>query len=385
MSESKYKELGVDPDKKGIEAFKSVGQELYPHAFVKMYKGMGDAVIAQHPDGVGSKNVQRYLHFKETGDASVFEGDAQDSLEMNLGDLLCAGIEPKIFTDYVAINRFKLPKEEYLKALNSGFDKYLKFLRSNGLYFIFGGGETADLPDQLRTYDLSVTVYGESPIGAVVTGDKIVPGDSIIGIRSGGKANFEAKRNSGIMSNGLTLGRHCLMSADYNEKYPETYEEGKEYTGKFEVNDHSEELGMTVGEALVSPTRSFSIMIDALLKEFKGNIHGLVFNTGGGQTKCKNVGRNMQYVIDRLPEPDPIFYMIQEASGESWENMHKNFNMGIGLSAIAPAEAEGEMIDFVNDMFMDNGALSIGYTAESDGTNRVKVKSRFGEFNYAKA
>jgi len=385
MAKSQYEQLGVDVKKKGIEKFTAVDKELYPNAFCKMYE-TGNRIVCQHMDGVGSKSVQRYLHFKETDDYSVFEGDAQDCLEMNLGDILCCGLNPTEFTDYLAINGKVVPKENYIQALNKGFEKSLTLLRKYGVNFIFCGGETADLPDQERTYDFAGTIRAEAKKRDVITGNKIVPGDAIIGIRSGGKANFEEKINSGIMSNGLTLARHALMHRSYDRKYPETHDPSNKNYGRFMTTDSTKELGTTVGEAIMSPTRHFSIIIKSLVDKFGTDLHGIVMNTGGGQTKCKRIGRRILYNLYNLPTPDPIFRLIQSESGEKWENMYKTFNMGIGVSLMVPKDIETEVIKYVNDNFMKCGAMMIGATEKStdkNGKNIVHVVSENGTFDYS--
>ena len=149
---SKYAETGVDVKKKGIEVFQEIINSIFPEAFcvVTPDPGMPGYGIVTHADSAGSKPIQAYLNWRETGDLSWFEGLAQDVLAMNLNDVSCVGAEPINFVDYIALNPLKIPKRELLKILSEGFRKSLERLENLGLRVYFSGGETADLPDQFR-------------------------------------------------------------------------------------------------------------------------------------------------------------------------------------------------------------------------------------------
>jgi phosphoribosylformylglycinamidine cyclo-ligase len=245
----------------------------------------------------------------------------------------------------------------------------------------FAGGETADLPDLLRTLDVCVTLYGRVELSRVVTGDAVKSGDVIIGLRSGGPCRFEKGQNSGIMSNGHTLARTCLLSAKYLEKYPEISHPSRgRYTGRFKLGDEPNGLGSSVGEALLSPTRLFAPVAAAVLRKVDEGVHGMVHNTGGGQTKCLRVGHGVKYVKDSLPEPDPIFHLIQREAGVEWREMYQDFNMGVGFEFIVdPGSAEE--VRRVADGF-GLGAHVIGRCEKGAGDNTLKIHSRFGGFLY---
>jgi phosphoribosylformylglycinamidine cyclo-ligase len=85
---------------------------------------------------------------------------------------------------------------------------------------------------------------------------------------------------------------------------------------------------MTVGEALLSPTRTYAPVVARLLRENRAGIAGLVHCSGGGQTKCLRFGRGLHFLKDNLFPPPPIFRAIQQASGASAHEMHRVFNMG---------------------------------------------------------
>jgi len=177
--------------------------------------------LVSHTDSAGSKPIVSYLCWRETGDPSWFEGLAQDVLAMNLDDLLCVGAEPVVFIDYVAFNTMLIDRVQLLSALSEGFAGCFEMLAENGMEILFGGGETADLPDQMRTLDVSGALFGRVELERVVTGERVEPGDLIVGLRSGGPVRYKEGLNSGLMCNGLTLARNCLLKHEYLERYPE--------------------------------------------------------------------------------------------------------------------------------------------------------------------
>jgi phosphoribosylformylglycinamidine cyclo-ligase len=380
---SKYAEIGVDVRKRGIEAFKATVQNLFPQAFCVVssdpqLRGHG---ILLHTDGAGSKPLQNYLHWKETGEFKWFESVAQDVVTMNVDDIICVGAQPLGFVDYVAINTFKLPKKEFLVALNSGFKRCFGVLKRHGIKILFLGGETADLPDQLRTLDVSGTISARVKLLEAISGNKIKPGDVIIGLRSGGKTKYEKHENSGIMCNGITLARHCLMKKECERKYPEIKDPGgKGYYGKFAFDKYLDELGMTVGEAIISPTRLFAPVISKILEKYRGSVTGLVHNTGGGQTKCLKIGKNIHYIKDNTIKPNPIFSLIQRESGESWRAMFEDFNMGTGFEVVVKEEYAEEVLGIPERLGL--GAKIIGRCGKSDGRNKLTIHSEFGKFVY---
>ncbi len=380
---SRYAELGVDVKKKGVESFKPFLDTIFSHAFCQVVRdpklrGYG---MVLHTDGAGSKPIQSYLHWRETGESKWFKGIAQDVVAMNVDDVICVGAMPLGFVDYVSVNPRRVPKGELLGALNSGFGECFGMLKKHGIKISFLGGETADLPDQLRTLDVSGTVSARVELSKVVTGERIKPGDVIVGLRSGGRAKYERKENSGLMCNGVTLARRCLMKREYERKYPEIKApDGKSYYGRFAFDDHLDELDMMVGEAVLSPTRIFAPVIMRLLEKLRGRITGLVHNTGGGQTKCLKLGNNVHYIKEDLIEPDPIFRLIQRESKASWREMFEDFNMGTGFELIAREGAAEEILSLAEKLGVE--AKIIGRCEKRKRGNKVTIRSEFGEFEY---
>jgi len=383
MSESQYAKVGVDVRKKGIEVFKSSIQSLYPTAFcvIKQDPEFPDYALVPHADSAGSKPVQSYLNFKETKDINSFKGIAQDVVAMNLDDIVCVGAKPVSFVDCVSINKSRVPKEDFLGVLNSEIVELTEILRANGVDLPFDGGETADVPDQIATLDVSGFMEGRVELSKIVTGEKIRAGNRIIGIRSGGKARYEKRTNSGIMCNGITLARHSLLSSEYTKKYPETLgSETPRYFGRFKVDDRVGELDMTVGEAICSPTRVFAPIVFKTLDRFGSSITGLIHNTGGGQTKCLRVGRGIRYVKRDIPQPDPIFSLIQNESKESWRHMFQDYNMGIGFEIVLKAEAADSVLSIIEGFGVEAGVM--GQVESGPSGNQVVIESSFGKFVY---
>lgn len=380
---SKYAEVGIDVRKKGIEVFKPSLESLFPKAFCPVIRDpkFRKYGMVLHTDGAGSKPLQNYLHWRETGENRWFRGIAYDVLAMNIDDVMCVGAAPLGFVDYVAVNRSRVPKEELLSALNTGFKECFATLRRYGIKISFLGGETADLPDQLRTVDVSGTVSARVELSKVISGEKIKPGDVIVGLRSGARTKYERQENSGIMCNGITLARHCLMKSEYARKYPELKDpNSKGYYGRFAFNDYLDELEMTIGEAILSPTRIFAPVIARILEKHGKQVTGLVHNTGGGQTKCLRLGKNVHYLKNDLIEPDPIFRLIQREAKVSWREMFEDFNMGVGFEIITRKKGVEEILDVAERVGL--GAKVIGRCDKSYGKNKLTIRSEFGKFEY---
>ena len=171
---SRYAELGVDVKKPGIEKFKNSITNLFPNAFCviqqdPVYPDMG---LICHTDSAGSKPIQAYLHYKESKDPRWIEGIAQDALAMNLNDVICVGATPITFVDYVAYNTLLIDRIELLEALAKGFSNCITALSHEKVPLLFAGGETADLPDIIRTFDLSVTILARGKIDELISRGK---------------------------------------------------------------------------------------------------------------------------------------------------------------------------------------------------------------------
>jgi phosphoribosylformylglycinamidine cyclo-ligase len=350
----RYRARGLSAQKEDVHA--AVGGTdpgLFPGAFCKLVPDAlsGDPAwcLAMHADGAGTKSVVAYLHYRETGDVRVFEGLAQDAVVMNVDDLLCVGaLGPYLYSNTIGRNARRLPGE-VLQALLHGFARLEAQFADWGMPLVPTGGETADVGDVVATLLLDVTMVARLRREAVLANSGVRPGDVIVGIASDGQCAWEGQYNSGIGSNGLTSARHDLLSQTYAAKYAESFDPdlpgNLAYSGPFRLDEPLPGTPLSIGQALLSPTRSHAPLVKALLEGHRERVGALVHCTGGGQTKCLHTGRGSHYVKDALFEPPPLFKLIRRVSGTDWRELYQVFNMGhrlevIGRPALLPVLEE---------------------------------------------
>lgn len=259
MTGDLYAKLGVDATKGSVrKAFSRHIDNDFPGAWVNIIRDTRHPgeVVTQHMDGDGSKILQRLLMSVENGELSVIAGMVDDGVGMNTGDVAAAGfVGWQTWTDVLNLNAFHIPKDAIMSVVGARFAELRALYRRYGIEVFFLGGETAELPHQVQTAVFDVAIHASVMEADLVKGH-IRPWDLIWGFASDGQAVWESGPNSGIMSNGLTLGRTELMDTGYTSKYPHLILPGIEYGGRLMVGDRKESLGtMTVGEALISPTR----------------------------------------------------------------------------------------------------------------------------------
>jgi phosphoribosylformylglycinamidine cyclo-ligase len=388
---SLYAKRGVSAQKEEVHAaIKNLDAGLYANAFCKMYPdylgGDENYVNISHADGAGTKSILAYLYWKETGDASVWNGIAQDAVAMNLDDLLCVGIYDNfLFSSTIDRNKSRITGA-VLEAVINGTQDFFNTLKSYGINIHFLGGETADVGDVVRTIAVNGTMTSRWKKSKLITNDLITEGDLIVGFASSGKATYETEYNSGLGSNGLTSARHDVLSKYYATKYPETFESSLNdevvYIGKNKLTDTIDIDGKTmeVGKLLLSPTRTYAPLMKVLLEEHFDNIHGIIHCSGGGQTKCmKYLPKALRIVKDNLFVVPPIFKLIQENSGADAREMYQVFNMGHRLEIFTNASAAAEMIEIA--AAFDIEAKIIG-RVEAAAKSELILKGSFGEIVY---
>lgn len=347
MTTQRYRGRGVSPQKEDVHAaVADTDAGLFPTAFCHLVPdhlgGDPDFCLAMHADGAGTKSALAYLHYRETGEPSVFRGIAQDAVVMNLDDLLCVGaLGPFLLSNTIGRNARLVPAE-VLRELLAGFAGQVRTFAAWGIELTPTGGETADVGDLVRTLIVDATVAVRIARNEVIANDRVRPGDLIFGLASDGQATYETEYNSGIGSNGLTSARHDLLAAEYGGRYPETVEPGMpaelRYGGPHHLDDPLAGTPLTVGQALLSPTRSYAPFIRDLLTAHRDKISALIHCTGGGQTKALRVGRGIHYVKDALFDPPPLFEAVRQASGASWRELYQVFNMGHRMEVVGPPE-----------------------------------------------
>jgi len=388
---SLYSKRGVSAQKEEVHAAtKNLDKGLYEKAFCKIYAdimcGDDDWVNVMHADGAGTKSILAYLYWKETGDVSVWKGIAQDAIVMNLDDLLCVGIYDKIlFSSTIDRNKNVIPAE-VLKGVINGTQEFFDRMKGFGVNISFMGGETADVGDVVRTMAVNGTMTARWPKAKLITNEKIKAGNVIVGLAGFGQANYETSYNSGLASNGLTSARHDILHKTYGARFPESYDtaldESVVYIGPHRITDEIKDgkRTTTIGDLLLSPTRTFAPVMKELLENHFDAINGLVHCSGGGQTKClKFVSDNVRIVKDNLFEPPIIFKLIQEASKSDDREMYQVFNMGTRLE-VYTNEKDADTIINVADKF-GVAAQVIGRVEESEKKELV-IKSNSIELIY---
>jgi len=351
---SLYSQRGVSAQKEEVhKATEKLDKGLFPNAFCKIYPdylgGEKGWVHLMHADGAGSKSILAYLFWKETGDLRVWKGIARDAIAMNLDDLLCVGITNNLlFSSTIDRNKRNIPGE-VLEMIINGSQEFFDELQGYGVRIRYLGGETADVGDVVRTIAVNGTMTARWPENKLVTNDKIRPGDVIVGLSSSGQSVYETAYNSGIGSNGLTSARHDVLhktyGARFHESYDTTLDEHIVYIGPHRMTDEvivpGQASALTIGQLLLSPTRTYAPVLKQLLDEHFDKIHGLIHCSGGGQTKCmKYLPGDFRIVKDNLFEPPLIFRLIQEASHSDTREMYQVFNMGHRLEVFtSPSDA----------------------------------------------
>jgi phosphoribosylformylglycinamidine cyclo-ligase len=257
-----------------------------------------DQGIAISTDGVGTKILVAEAVGK-------YDTVGIDCVAMNANDILCVGATPVSLVDYIAVQE---EKPDLLEAIARGLYRGCELARIN-----VPGGELARVPEMLRghrdgyAFDLVGTCIGVVPMSSIIAGDRVQPGDVLLGLES-----------SGLHSNGYTLARRVLiesMGLDYDT--------------------HVEELGTTLGEELLRPTRIYVPEIVELL-DSDVDVHAMAHMTGGGLWNLVRTQAAVGFRIESWPEPGAIFQLLQQAGRVADETAFCEFNMGIGFCVIVP-------------------------------------------------
>jgi len=301
-----------------------VGHPVFP---IGHYAGLVDLndgrVLSLHTDSVGTKVIIAQMMRK-------YDTIGIDCVAMCANDLICTGAEPISFLDYLAMARHdRNIVEEIAVGLVEG-------AKQAGMAII--GGETAIVPDLLSSVaglDLVGMAAGIGREEDLILGDAVRKGDALVGIAS-----------SGIHSNGLTLARKILL-------------------GEYKLKENVPELGRSIGEELLEPTR---IYVKSVLEAIrKLEVHGLAHITGGGFAKLDRiVGQaRLGADIDRLPSTPGIFRIIQKKGRISDREMYRTFNMGVGFVLVCPQRTEDAMIRLFTGH--GHGAFDLGRVGKNSG------------------
>ena len=261
---------------------------------------IGGIGLAITTDGVGSKAMIADMMRK-------YDTIGIDCIAMNVNDLLCVGARPVSLVDYIAVEK---ADAKMLDGVAIGLAEGAR--QSN---ISITGGEISQLRDVIRGFDLVGTAVGTVALDRILVGRDLQPGDVVVGIAS-----------SGIHSNGMTLTRRVFF----------------EQAGA-KIDTHFAELGCTIGEELLRPTVIYVPEILEVLDKVP-SVKALMHITGDGLLNLPRVDAEIGFVIDELPEPPPLFALIEKLGGISRAEMFEVYNMGIGFCvAVAEGDADRTM------------------------------------------
>jgi len=390
MSAESYLSRGVSPTKDEVKAaVKNQSKGVAPGAFAKVIEdiaGDPEYCTAIHADGAGTKSSVAYLMYKETGNYDWFRGLAQDSLVMNTDDLACIGITKNLMLSNTIGRNAHLVDGTAIAKIIEGYDEMVEKLSSLGIGITMCGGETADVGDLVRTLIVDSTLVARARRDEIINAANIQEGDVIVGLASFGQASYETSYNSGISSNGLTAARHMLLSKYYYENFKESFSdtvpEDKAYCGKFRLTDNLPGSEQTVGEAILSPTRTFLPVISRVLENMRGEIHGIIHCTGGGQAKCRDFGSGVKYVKDNLFELPPIFKAIYESGEIPMKEMFQVFNCGHRIEFYCEESKAADIMKSAESFNIESRIVGHVEKSSNCNTNEVVIKYGGETFEY---
>lgn len=366
-----YLERGVSSKKEDVhKAIKNQDKGIYKNSFCKIIpdilSGDKDYCNIMHADGAGTKSSLAYLYWKETNDLSVWRGIAQDSLIMNIDDLICVGATTNIIiSSTIGRNKHLIPGE-VISEIIQGNEDVINMLNNYGISCKSAGGETADIGDITKTIIVDSTVISRQRRDKILECN-LKGGDVIVGLASFGKAVYENQYNSGIGSNGLTSARHDVLNNIYRLKYPESYssETNKDliYSGKYKVTDPSKNND-NIGKLLLSPTRTYSPIIKKVIDTYLKYISGIIHCTGGGQTKVLHFTNNHRIIKNNLFDIPEVFKIIYDESRTSLKEMYEVFNMGHRMEIYCKPDVADEIIEISKEFEVE--AKIIGLVEDSD-------------------
>ncbi|AZR74231.1 phosphoribosylformylglycinamidine cyclo-ligase [Anoxybacter fermentans] len=321
-SKFSYRDAGVDIDagNQAVERIKGLVARTHNPAVLAGLGGFGglfkldiekmkEPVLVSGTDGVGSK-IKIAMALDRHDTVGI------DLVAMCVNDILAQGARPLFFLDYLAVNKV-IP--EQIEALVSGIAEGC--LKAECALI---GGETAEMPDlyQPGEYDMAGFAVGIVERKKMITGENVRAGDLLLGLKS-----------SGIHSNGYSLVRKIFSK-----------ERG------YELDMVLPELGLPLGEVLLTPTRIYVKPVLALLDRF--TIGGIAHITGGGllENIPRSLPKGLKAVVDEGSWPRPAIFEIIERSGVEKMEMYRTFNQGIGMVLIVKPEELKEIQELLSEM-----------------------------------
>ncbi|MBL6590234.1 MAG: phosphoribosylformylglycinamidine cyclo-ligase [Flavobacteriaceae bacterium] len=388
-SSNKYADRGVSHGKEDVHnAIKNIDKGLFPKSFCKIIPDTlsndSEYCIIMHADGAGTKSSLAYVYWKETKDLRVWKGISQDSLIMNIDDLICVGATENIVVSSTIGRNRKLIPGEIIKQIIEGNEEVISNLNKYGMNVVSSGGETADVGDLVKTIIVDSTVFCRMKRADVIDNGNIIAGNVIVGLSSFGKASYEEEYNSGIGSNGLTSARHDVFEKSLKNKYPESFDnqisDELVYSGTKKVTDRIENLSLDAGKLVLSPTRTYAPLIKKIFEEIdRKKINGIIHCSGGAQTKILHFVDKLHIIKDDLFDLPPVFKLIQEESGTSWKEMYQVFNMGHRMEIYTDRSTADKIISISNGFNIE--AKIVG-RVEDSMNKKLTISSSYGTFEY---
>jgi phosphoribosylformylglycinamidine cyclo-ligase len=272
--------------------------------------------IALSTDGVGTK-----LALAE--ELGRWDGVGIDCIAMNVNDVVCVGAEPLAMLDYIAV---PAADPDVLGSVAAGLRR-----GAEDAGIEIPGGELAQMGDLVTGLDLVGACFGLVELDAIVTGERIEPGDAVIGLPS-----------SGLHSNGYTLARAALASLDLGD----------------------DRLGRPLGDVLLEPTVIYVRAVLELLGS-AADVRGLAHITSGGLENLLRLEADIGYEIDAPLDAPPVFELIAELGQVSSEEMRRVFNMGCGFCCVVAADDEERAVEVLSARHP--GSRRIGRAVAGDG------------------
>jgi phosphoribosylformylglycinamidine cyclo-ligase len=272
------------------------GHVKLPFGYFANVIDIGGQGLAISTDGVGSKVLVAQMMDR-------YDTIGIDCVAMNVNDILCVGAEPLTMVDYLAVQELR---PEFIAEIAKGL---AEGARQAGI--TIPAGEISQIRDVIKSlpgkrgagFDLAGTAVGTVALDRILVGQHIEPHDVVLGLRS-----------SGVHSNGLTLARRLFK--------------------KYRSDTYFNELGRTLGEELLRPTRIYVREVLALLRSAI-DVKALIHITSDGFLNLLRVeNRDIGYLIHSLPEPQPIFGIIERDANVRRPEMCRVYNMGIGFCLI---------------------------------------------------
>jgi phosphoribosylformylglycinamidine cyclo-ligase len=296
----------------------------------RLIADMQHPVLVSSTDGVGTKLKIAFMLDKH-------DTIGIDLVAMCVNDILVQGAKPLFLLDYLAVGKLDSARAE---AIITGVAEGCKQARCALI-----GGETAEMPGMYQDgeYDLAGFVVGIVDNAKIIDGTSIRAGHQLVGIAS-----------SGLHSNGFSLVRHICFDLL-----------------KLKIDSRVPELGKTLGEELITPTRIYTETVQALLKDLP--VHGLAHITGGGivDNIVRVVPQGLGLLIRKGSwDIPPVFTFLQNAGRVPEIEMLRTFNTGIGMVALVPQAAVSEVLERLAGLH--EKAFVIGEVVErKDGADRL--------------